>query len=170
MVVLEAQHLAWGASGRNGGGIRQQWSTEMNIRLMQESVEICRGFAQELGVNVWMRQGGYLFLARSQAQLARMEKAIALQNRCDVPTRLLPMAEAQRIVPELDPGPFRRRLLQPDRRHRVPLAVPVGLRPGGGQAGGGDPHPHAGHRHRAGSASGLRAAAPPRASCGPGGC
>jgi sarcosine oxidase subunit beta len=106
VVVLEAQHLAWGASGRNGGGIRQQWSTEMNIRLMQESVEICQGFAQELGVNVWMRQGGYLFLARSQDQLQRMEKAIALQNRCDVPTRLLPMAEAQRIVPELDPGPF----------------------------------------------------------------
>jgi len=106
VVVLEAQHLAWGASGRNGGGIRQQWSTEMNIRLMQESVEICQGFAQELGVNVWMRQGGYLFLARSQDQLQRMEKAIALQNRCDVPTRLLPMTEAQRIVPELDPGPF----------------------------------------------------------------
>jgi sarcosine oxidase, subunit beta len=105
-VVLEAHHLAWGASGRNGGGVRQQWSTELNIRLMQESVEICRGFAQEIGVNVWMRQGGYLFLARSEAQLARMQKAIALQNRCDVPTRLLEVSEAKRIVPEIDEGPF----------------------------------------------------------------
>jgi sarcosine oxidase subunit beta len=106
VVVLEGHHLAWGASGRNGGGVRQQWSTELNIRLMQESMEICRGFAQEVGVNIWMRQGGYLFLARSRAQLQRMEKAIALQNACDVPTRLLEMAEAQRIVPELDEGPF----------------------------------------------------------------
>ncbi len=106
VVVLEGHHLAWGASGRNGGGVRQQWSTELNIRLMQESLEICRGFAQELGVNIWMRQGGYLFLARSTAQLDRMKKAIALQNRCDVPTRLLDMAEARRIVPELDDGPF----------------------------------------------------------------
>src|SRR3954447_25637740 len=55
VVVLEGKHLAWGASGRNGGGIRQQWSTEMNIRLMQESVELCRHFAQEMGTNVWMR-------------------------------------------------------------------------------------------------------------------
>jgi len=101
VVVLEAHHLAWGASGRNGGGVRQQWSTELNIRLMQESVEICRGFAQELGTNVWMRQGGYLFLARQEPQVARMEAVIAVQNRCDVPTRLLSMDEVGRLVPEL---------------------------------------------------------------------
>jgi sarcosine oxidase subunit beta len=106
VVLLEAHHLGWGASGRNGGGVRQQWSTELNIRLMQESVEICRGFAQELGINIWMRQGGYLFLAKSETQLTRMDKAIQLQNRCDVPTRLLDIREAQAVVPEIDPGPF----------------------------------------------------------------
>src|SRR5215468_8522282 len=57
VVVLERGYLAEGASGRNGGGVRMQWSTEMNIRLMQESIDICRGFAKELGVNVWLRQG-----------------------------------------------------------------------------------------------------------------
>ena len=106
VVVLEGKHLAWGASGRNGGGIRQQWSTEMNIRLMQESVEICRNFAKELGTNVWMRQGGYLFLARRPAELTRMEKAIALQNRCDVPTRLLGTDEVKRLVPEIEEHAF----------------------------------------------------------------
>src|SRR6266404_4460961 len=85
VVVLDAHYLAWGASGRNGGGVRQQWSTEMNIRLMQESVELCAGFARELGINVWMRRGGYLFLARTAAARARLEKNVALQNRCDVP-------------------------------------------------------------------------------------
>jgi sarcosine oxidase, subunit beta len=102
VVVLDAHYLAWGASGRNGGGVRQQWSTEMNIRLMQESVELCAGFARELGINVWMRRGGYLFLARTAAARARMEKNIALQNRCDVPTRLITPDEARQIVPELD--------------------------------------------------------------------
>ncbi len=102
VVVLERGYLAEGASGRNGGGVRQQWSTEINIRLMQQSVELCRRFAVDLGVNVWFRQGGYLFLARSANEVARLERNIALQNRCGVATRMLEPREAQDIVPELD--------------------------------------------------------------------
>ena len=102
VVVVERGYLAEGASGRNGGGVRQQWSTELNIRLMQDSVELCRRFAVDLGVNVWFRQGGYLFLARSAKEIARLEKNIALQNRCGVATRMLDPREALAIVPELD--------------------------------------------------------------------
>src|SRR5512139_3622073 len=102
VVLVDRGYLAEGASGRNGGGIRQQWSTELNIRLMQESVELCRRFAVDLGVNVWFRQGGYLFLARNAEEVARLEKNIALQNRCGVATRMLEPRQALAIVPELD--------------------------------------------------------------------
>ncbi len=102
VVVIERGYLAEGASGRNGGGVRQQWSTEINIRLMQESVELCRRFAVDLGVNVWFRQGGYLFLAREPAELARLEKNIAIQNKCGVKTRMVDADQARGIVPELD--------------------------------------------------------------------
>ena len=102
IVVIDRGYLAEGASGRNGGGIRQQWATEMNIRLMQQSVELCRRFAVELGVNVWFRQGGYLFLARNAAEVARLEKNIALQNRCGVATRMLEPDGARELVPELN--------------------------------------------------------------------
>jgi sarcosine oxidase subunit beta len=102
VVVVERGYLAEGASGRNGGGVRMQWSTELNVRLMQQSIELCRGFAKELGVNVWLRQGGYLFLGRNETDRQRMERNAALQNRCGVPTRLLSPEEARTIVPELD--------------------------------------------------------------------
>lgn len=101
--VIEKGYLAGGASGRNGGGVRMQWSTEQNIQLMQQSIEICRHFAEEMGVNVWLRQGGYLFLAKSADECARMEKNVALQNRCGVPTRMLTRGELLRIFPELHP-------------------------------------------------------------------
>jgi sarcosine oxidase, subunit beta len=102
VVVIERGYLAEGASGRNGGGVRQQWSTELNIRLMQESVELCRRFAVELGVNVWFRQGGYLFLARNAREVARLSRNIELQNRCGVPTRMLEPKRAAEIVPQLN--------------------------------------------------------------------
>jgi sarcosine oxidase subunit beta len=101
-VVVERGYIAAGASGRNGGGVRMQWSTATNIELMQESIDLCKRFAGELGVNVWLRQGGYLFLAETEAERARMEKNVALQNRHGVPTRLLRPDEAKEIVPDLD--------------------------------------------------------------------
>jgi sarcosine oxidase subunit beta len=102
VVVLERGYLAQGASGRNGGGVRMQWSTELNVRLMQESIALCARFAQEIGVNIWFRQGGYLFLGRSESERAAMERNVAVQNKCGVPTRMLTPGEAQEIVPELD--------------------------------------------------------------------
>ena len=45
-------------------------------------------FAQEIGVNVWFRQGGYLFLGKNEQERAAMEKNVALQNKCGAcPTR-----------------------------------------------------------------------------------
>ena len=41
IVVLDRSYLCGGASGRNGGGIRAQWSSEQNVRLMQESIRMC---------------------------------------------------------------------------------------------------------------------------------
>ena len=63
--MLERGTLADGASGRNGGGVRMQWSSELNVRLMQRSIELCSGLAHELGFNIWFRQGGYLFLGQA---------------------------------------------------------------------------------------------------------
>jgi sarcosine oxidase subunit beta len=102
VVVLERGYLAQGASGRNGGGVRMQWSTELNVRLMRESIDLCKHFAQEIGVNVWFRQGGYLFLARRKEEREKMERNVALQNKFGVPTRMLSPQEALEVVPELD--------------------------------------------------------------------
>ncbi len=102
VVVVEKSYLCGGASGRNGGGVRAQFSSEENIRLMQESIRICRDFAHEMKINVWFRQGGYLFLVRSEDGRRVLEKSVAVQNGCGLGTRMLTPREAQRIVPELD--------------------------------------------------------------------
>lgn len=101
-VVLEKGYLCGGASGRNGGGVRAQFGSEENIRLMQESIRMCRDFAAEMKINVWFRQGGYLFLARTEKAQKNLEASVRVQNACGLRTRLLEPKEARSIVPELN--------------------------------------------------------------------
>ncbi|HMY22191.1 MAG TPA: FAD-dependent oxidoreductase, partial [Polyangium sp.] len=72
-VVIEKGYLCGGASGRNGGGVRAQFGTAENIQLMRESIRMCRDFAAEMKINVWFRQGGYLFLVRTEESRRRLE-------------------------------------------------------------------------------------------------
>jgi len=102
VVVVDKSYLCGGASGRNGGGVRAQWSSEANVRLMQESIRLCRDFAREMKINVWFRQGGYLFLARTEKDRRSLEKGVGVQNECGLQTRMLTPKEAKKIVPELD--------------------------------------------------------------------
>src|SRR5512136_1374414 len=55
-----------GASGRNAGGIRYQFSTEINIRLSQLSLPMLDTFEAETGQAIDIRRCGYLFLLTSE--------------------------------------------------------------------------------------------------------
>jgi len=63
---------------------------------------MCRDFASEMKINVWLRQGGYLFLTRTEDKRRALEASVKLQAECGLSTRMLTPKEAQRIVPELD--------------------------------------------------------------------
>ena len=66
---------------------------------------MCRGLAQELGINTWFRQGGYLFLARTAQDEAMLQRNAELHQQVGAPTRLLGPAEARDVVPQLDVSP-----------------------------------------------------------------
>jgi len=72
VLVVDRGFLSSGASGRNGGGVRQQWETRATVRLAREAVAAYRRFGRDFGYNLWFRQGGYLFLAERDADLARL--------------------------------------------------------------------------------------------------
>ena len=114
VTVVDQGYLCGGASGRNGGGVRAQWSSETNVRLMLESIQMCREFAAKMKINVWFRQGGYLFLARSPADRERLEKSVALQKDCGLSTRMLTARQASGIVAELDPDGIEAASYNPD--------------------------------------------------------
>ncbi len=128
VVVLERGYLCAGASGRNGGGVRMQWGTAANIELAKRSIDLMKQFARDLGINVWLRQGGYLFLAKTPDVAKRLEKNAALHNKHGVPTRIITADAAREIVPGLTMKGVVTACVQPGGRRHLPLALPVGLR------------------------------------------
>lgn len=102
IVVLDrAPALVLGASGRNGGGIRAQWTTKENVELARRSIAQFRRLASETGHNTWFRQGGYLFLARTEKQLDGLRRAAAFQNEHGVRTRIVSPEGAKEVVPAM---------------------------------------------------------------------
>ncbi len=98
ILVVDRGFLSTGGSGRNGGGIRQQWETRATIRLAREAVEAYRRFGRDFGHNIWFRQGGYLFLAENPAELARLARVHDVVLSEGLPSRLLTANEvAQRV-------------------------------------------------------------------------
>ncbi|MFX0113797.1 MAG: NAD(P)/FAD-dependent oxidoreductase [Candidatus Hodarchaeota archaeon] len=102
IVLYEKRYLGAGASGRNGGGVRQQWTTKENILLAKRSVKIFEKLAGELGWNLLFQQGGYLIPAFSEEEEQQFKKNINLQNSLGVKSRYLTPEKAQRIVPMLN--------------------------------------------------------------------
>jgi sarcosine oxidase subunit beta len=98
VVLLERESLAAGSTSRSAGGIRAQFSDELNVRIALRSLE-------EFGLMdaIDFRQYGYLFLLDRKEDLASFREALSLQQRLGVPSRELSVDEALEIVPQLSP-------------------------------------------------------------------
>jgi sarcosine oxidase subunit beta len=79
-VLADTGEIAGGATGKAMGGVRQQFTTEAEVRLARSSVRLF----QELGEPLF-QQVGYLFLATSEPGLAELEERRAIQAELGVP-------------------------------------------------------------------------------------
>jgi sarcosine oxidase subunit beta len=102
VVLLEKQaFFGMGATGKCAGGIRYQFSTEINVRLSLLSLPMLDRFEDELGQAIGLRRDGYLFLLTNDRDVARFRQNVALQHSLGVPTEWLDGHEVRRRVPLL---------------------------------------------------------------------
>jgi sarcosine oxidase subunit beta len=67
ILLLEKQpFLGQGATGKCAGGIRHQFSTEVNIRLSTRSIQMMERFPEEMEQDIDLHFVGYLFLLSSE--------------------------------------------------------------------------------------------------------
>jgi sarcosine oxidase subunit beta len=78
-----------GATGRCAGGVRYQFSTEVNVRLSLASLPMLERFEAEIGQAIDYRQCGYLIFLTTRKDLAVFQHNLAMQNRLGVETEWL---------------------------------------------------------------------------------
>ena len=83
------------ATGRCAGGIRYQFSNEIDIRLSLHSLPMLERFADELEQEIDLRRCGYLFLLSREEDVKVFRENVALQRSLGVDTEWLSPEEAQ---------------------------------------------------------------------------
>jgi sarcosine oxidase subunit beta len=99
--LLEKGQLGEGSTSRCVGGIRTQFSTEINIRFSLESMKTFDHFEEEFGINPEFRRIGYLFLATTTSEMGVFKENIKLQKRLNIPVELMDADEIRRQWPYL---------------------------------------------------------------------
>jgi sarcosine oxidase subunit beta len=102
MLLERETTLGTGATGRNAGGVRHQFSHEANVRLSLESIALFERFEDEVGTPLDLFQDGYLFLLSSPESVRAFRANVAMQRRLGVDVQWLDAGAAGRIAPGLD--------------------------------------------------------------------
>jgi len=103
IVLLEKEkHVGQGMTAYSAGGVREQFSSEINIRLSNYSLDAFGRFHEEMDQDIDYKQAGYLFLASTEETEAALRRNVELQNRLGVESRLLTPEEAQGKVRDLN--------------------------------------------------------------------
>src|SRR5437868_10635043 len=82
VVVIDRGRIGQGATAACAGGIRAQFSTEINIRMGMEAKRLLAHFVEETGQTADFRPVGYLFLLTTDDERSRFRAAIELQRAC----------------------------------------------------------------------------------------
>jgi sarcosine oxidase subunit beta len=107
VVVVERNTLGSGSTSRAAGGVRLQFSTEVNIRLSQYSLDFFENFNRYTGLSpeecdIGLHQFGYLFLLTDEQTWREFQENVTLQRRLGVPVETFTPAQLAERYPGLE--------------------------------------------------------------------
>jgi len=126
VLLLERNELGSGSTCRAAGGVRAQFSDELNIALGARSLAAFTRFRERPGQEIDLHQVGYLFLLSTSDDVAAFERDVTLQNELGVRSRMIDVDEARRLSPLIDTGGLLAAAYSPDDGHCTPESVVLG--------------------------------------------
>lgn len=104
VLVVERNTLGSGSTSKAAGGIRQQFSSESNIRICMYAVDFFEHFQERLGLEpdeggVDFHQVGYLFLLSTEDEVNTFQKSVTLQQSLGLNVKMISPQEAAKVAP-----------------------------------------------------------------------
>jgi sarcosine oxidase subunit beta len=101
VTVVEQGTVGSGSSGKAVGGVRQQFSTPVCVRMSRLSLETFHRFEAELGADPGFEPCGYLLVTAQPDEMAAFGRNVAMQRELGVDVRTIEPAEIARLHPWL---------------------------------------------------------------------
>jgi len=101
VILLEKGRVGEEASGRNGGGVRQQDRDPAELPLAMAAVKIWADMKDELACDVGYRRGGNMMIARSENQLESLRRIWEHEHASGLPIEMLSPEETLCLAPTL---------------------------------------------------------------------
>ncbi|MEV0798282.1 FAD-binding oxidoreductase [Kribbella sp. NPDC050281] len=126
VLLLERNQLGSGSTSKAAGGVRANFSDELNIALGARSLEAFARFGERPGQEIDLHRVGYLFLLETGDQLELFRESTRLQNAAGQPTRMIDVDEAVRLAPIVAPDGLAGACFSPADGHCTPESVVLG--------------------------------------------
>jgi glycine/D-amino acid oxidase-like deaminating enzyme len=97
VAVFEKGRIGGEQSGRNWGFVRQQCRSPVELPLMIESLALWKALPAELGEDVGFHQGGTLYLAQNEAELAGLAAWLTVAREHGLDTRVIAGRELEQV-------------------------------------------------------------------------
>lgn len=123
IVVVEQHEVGRGSSAKPMGGVRANFSDPMNVILGKRSLDSFRTWKEDFGTNIELAKVGYLFLARTEEEVANLEEATATQNELGVNSSMITPEKVAEVNPFIDPKAILAGSLSPDDGYACPAAA-----------------------------------------------
>jgi sarcosine oxidase, subunit beta len=101
-VVEKDQYLGNCSTAKCAGGIRAQFSSEVNVRMSLLSEDRFETFAQDMDVDVQFDQVGYMFVLTTEEQVQSFRTQFEMWKRLGMPAQWLTKDEIKSMVPALN--------------------------------------------------------------------
>jgi sarcosine oxidase, subunit beta len=126
VVLLERAQLGSGSTCRAAGGVRTQFSDELNIQVARCSLEAFRDFGRRPGWEIDLKEVGYLFVLSRESDVEEFERSVALQREYGLDSRMLTPAQTRELCPLLEGEDILAGAFSPRDGHATPEAVVQG--------------------------------------------